>query len=146
MNRCIAVLVAICCLLSVSPPVVVASEPASSAQSHFRTSKDGSTASKPGWIGLGFCRYQPPRRESDGWLEVAGLAPGSPAETSGLEVGDLLVAIDGRPLRFESPKEVLEFFRSRTVGRVLKLELRRGLETKTVGVTVVSPPKNFQSR
>jgi len=41
-------------------------------------------------------------------LKTTGVVPGSAAETAGLRVGDVLVAVDGRPMSFDDPKPLHE--------------------------------------
>jgi S1-C subfamily serine protease len=89
-----------------------------------------------GWIGFRFCHYEPPSDESAGWIEVSEIAPGSPAEHAGLEPGDLIVALDEEPLRFETPLEVARFLSSRQPGTTLVLAVRRGVESLSLEVVV----------
>jgi len=66
-------------------------------------------------------------------LEVAGVDPGSPAAQAGLKPGDVIAAVDGRPL------EKLEFLvevASRKAGTPLVLAVREGEGTREVTVTV----------
>ena len=44
------------------------------------------------WIG-----FYP--QASDGGVAISGIVPGGPAESAGLERGDLLVSVDGQPVR-----------------------------------------------
>ncbi len=49
-------------------------------------------AERHAWIG-----FYP--QASDGGVSISGVVPGSPAEGAGLERGDMLVSIDGQPVR-----------------------------------------------
>jgi membrane-associated protease RseP (regulator of RpoE activity) len=62
-------------------------------------------------------------------IEVARVAEGSPAEAAGLREGDLLVSVDGRPVRPVGLPEVRA--RLERPGRV-RLELSRGGRRRTV--------------
>ena len=44
------------------------------------------------WIG-----FYP--QASDGGVAISGIVPGGPAEGAGLERGDMLVSVDGQPVR-----------------------------------------------
>ncbi len=65
-------------------------------------------------------------RQPDGGLAVVDVAQGGSAESSGLEAGDLIVAIDGVPPR-ASGLEVLRFY-SAPVGRRFTLSIERADE------------------
>jgi len=60
-------------------------------------------------------------------LRVTGLFPGSPGAMGGIEEGDLLVAVEGRPVATSSDYDALAADFAR--GRKVALELRRGGET-----------------
>jgi S1-C subfamily serine protease len=95
-----------------------------------------------GWIGMRFCRYEPPREPEPGWIEVSAVAPGSPAEKADLRVGDLVVALDGEPLAFEDAEQVARFFRSRETGEKLKLTVLRGQVEKAILINVGALPES----
>jgi S1-C subfamily serine protease len=63
------------------------------------------------------------------WLEEAG-----PAETSGLLVGDILVAISGQSL--SDPDDLFSALHSETVGKSIAVDVLRGGRPETVQVTV----------
>jgi serine protease Do len=63
------------------------------------------------------------------WLEESG-----PAETSGLLVGDILVAISGQPL--EDADDLFSALSSNTIGKSIAVEVLRGGRPETITVTV----------
>jgi S1-C subfamily serine protease len=65
---------------------------------------------------------------------VVGVEPGSPAERSGLLLGDVLVTIDGAPIRH--PGEVAERLGPASVGTSLKLRILRGGVLQDLSVAV----------
>lgn len=68
-------------------------------------------------------------------LLVAAVSAGSPAETAGVLVGDLLLEFDGHPL--ESPVDLLGLLQGHAVGRSVSLRVLRGgtAQELTVAVT-----------
>ena len=58
-----------------------------------------------------------------GSVLITSVAPGSPAEQAGLRGGDVILAVDGKPVI--SPGELVETVRGRS-GRPIELSLRRG--------------------
>ena len=52
---------------------------------------------RPGFLGVGFFIHSDATSQ---WLVVHLIVPDSPAAGSGLEPGDVVTAIDGKPLKF----------------------------------------------
>jgi S1-C subfamily serine protease len=71
-------------------------------------------------------------RTARGVAAIAGVAPGSPAETAGLAPGDLLEAIDG--VAVDDVEGFAAQIAQSTPGELRKLQLRRGGEPRTVEV------------
>lgn len=70
---------------------------------------------------------------------VGDVAPGSPAEAAGLHIGDIIVSIDGIPVK--SPEELVALTNQR-LGREVSLVIKRGPDTVQVTVTPrLNPPK-----
>jgi len=57
-------------------------------------------------------------------LLVVGVTPGSPAAQAGVLLGDVIVALDGRPLH--APEDLLEALATRRAGQAVSLRLLRG--------------------
>lgn len=93
-----------------------------------------------GWIGFRFCHYEPPSEGEAGWIEVSEIAPESPAEEARLEVGDLIVALDGEPLPWADAAAVASFLRGQRPGSELRLTIQRGVERHELEVVVAEPP------
>lgn len=74
-------------------------------------------------------------READGTIRIVTVFEGTDAEGQGLEVGDLLLAIDGALVRTLSNNE-LEAALSGPVGEPIELELDRGGATEHITVEV----------
>src|SRR5215469_3895659 len=67
-------------------------------------------------------------------LVVADVAPGSPASAAGLEIGDLLLAIDGDAL--QSPERLLGRIQGKRPGETLRLSRRRGAVVEELTITL----------
>lgn len=92
-----------------------------------------------GYLGIGTqpVRLPPAQRgdrdQSQGLL-VAGVVEGSPAERSGLLIGDVLLSFDGRPL--EVPDDLLDLLTGERIDRRVPVELVRGGKSTTLEVAV----------
>ena len=67
---------------------------------------------------------------------TAPIVPGGPAERAGLEPGDVIVAIDGKPVADSS--ELIVAIRSRSPGDTITLTVRRDGDEQSVKVTLGS--------
>jgi S1-C subfamily serine protease len=74
------------------------------------------------------------KREQTTGLLIVGIEDQSPAEKSGLLVGDTLVGIGGRPV--SDPDELFINLSGDAVGKPTPVEVLRGGEPKTISVTV----------
>ena len=73
-----------------------------------------------------------PGTEGHGPLTVTEIQPGSPAVTAGLEVGDVILAADGRT--FEVSRELTAYVRGRA-GHLVELSVRRDGDLMAIRVT-----------
>jgi S1-C subfamily serine protease len=78
--------------------------------------------------------HQALQREQNHGLLVLWLEEGGPAATSGLLIGDILVAVNGQAV--EDPDDLFSTLSSDTVGKSLPVEVLRGGRPETVHVTV----------
>ncbi|MGD1030270.1 MAG: trypsin-like peptidase domain-containing protein [Opitutaceae bacterium] len=73
----------------------------------------------------------------DTGMLINSVDPGSPAERAGLRGGDILLAVDGRPVDGRFPEQlpgILNLIAGHPVGAQLNLSIKRGSETKQVAV------------
>jgi Do/DeqQ family serine protease len=75
-----------------------------------------------------------------GGVLVSNLYVGSPAQQAGLEPGDILVAIDGAPLR--SAQEALASIASRKPGTAVTIRALRGRQSIDAHARVGEPPRS----
>ncbi|MBT0585194.1 trypsin-like peptidase domain-containing protein [Alteromonas oceanisediminis] len=75
-------------------------------------------------------------------IVVTGVQPGSPADTGGLQVNDLLVAIDGEPV--ESAPKALDLIAETPPGTIMTLEVMRGDNQRMTLQVVVGELSNPQ--
>jgi len=74
------------------------------------------------------------KREQAAGLLIIGIEAGTPAETAGLLVGDILVGLNDRPVA--DPDELFGALHGALVGKPTSVEVLRGGEPKTISVTV----------
>lgn len=90
-----------------------------------------SHSTRSGYVGIGFS-VDP----DSGVLTIERIVPGSPVEDGDVQVGDDVIGIGDRAVRFPSHRAALEFFAQKaTVGAPLTLTLNRGgtqIETTVV--------------
>ena len=93
---------------------------------------------KRGYLGIaGHAVKLPEKQRSDdrdSALLVVGVTDGSPADSAGLLVGDVLMAFDDHPV--ESPEDLLELLVGDRVGRQVNARVLRGGASRDVSVTV----------
>jgi putative serine protease PepD len=68
-----------------------------------------------------------------------GILPGSPAEKAGLRGGDIVIALDGKPI--SGPEELIVSVRSKNVGDVVTITYKRNGVERTVSVTLIAAKK-----
>lgn len=79
---------------------------------------------------------------SVGGALVAAVAKGSPAETAGLQPGDIITKVDG--IRVTSTEELINYFSKKNVGDVVELDLIRDAEGIKLKMTLFST-KDYNS-
>jgi S1-C subfamily serine protease len=98
-----------------------------------------------GYLGLAVQPVQLPARLRESLalpgrvgLVIVNLEGGGPAESSGLLLGDVLVALDGAPIG--DPSDLVAALGAERVGRAVELRLVRGGRLETVQVTIGERP------
>ncbi len=107
---------------------------------HVRIAGRGNRA----WLGIDLIEVTPELRAHWGAPRDAGVLVGTidkdgPAERAGVQVGDLVTAIDGE--RVSSPLELIRAMREKNAGQSVKLELSRNRGSKSVNVQVAARPE-----
>ena len=68
-----------------------------------------------------------------------GILPGSPAQKAGLQGGDIVIALDGKPIT--GPEELIVAVRAKNVGDVVRLTYKRDGIEKSVSLTLIAAKK-----
>jgi len=88
--------------------------------------------SSPALLGVE-CEDASEREDTDDGARVTRVVPGTPAERAGLEVGDVIVAVDNRWIN--NCADLRSEIRTRSAGDEVEISFRRG--NKTIRVSVV---------
>jgi predicted metalloprotease with PDZ domain len=67
-----------------------------------------------------------------GGYEVTDVAAGGAGARAGFAVGDVILAIDGRPVRPEGLSEARILLRAKPVGTKVQMQVKRGADTREV--------------
>ena len=101
-----------------------------------------------GFIGVAVQAVELPQSQrADGReraLLVVGVTPSGPAESAGVNVGDLILEVDGKPLA--SSEELLDHLGGRKAGETIVLSTLRGGTARDVFIVVGERPSLRRSR
>ncbi len=100
-----------------------------------------------GWVGIAYSGSASATREDDGRLimrfvdypSIESVEPGSPADKAGIRGGDRILAMSGKDLRDAE----IDFSPLLRPGTRIPFKVRRGVETKSLTVTVEPRPDDF---
>jgi serine protease Do len=101
---------------------------------------------QPLWTGLRLETLDPELARREGLSAVRGalvvrVYPDSPAARAGVKSGDVLAAVDGRPVT--AREELTTAFHSVAPGTPLKVEVRRGEASFPLALSAVRPPQGL---
>ena len=95
-----------------------------------------------GWLGVGVQPLTPELAKSFG---VAGegvlvnqVMPKSPAESAGVKVGDLILSVDGKPIK--DPRELQRIIAEVDIGKAIELNILREKEKRSLKVQIGEMP------
>lgn len=96
-----------------------------------------------GWLGVGIQPLTPELAKSFGLSADEGILvnqvmPKSPAEAAGLKTGDLILGVDGKPLK--DPRELQRIIAETEIGQAIELTILRDKARRTVKVQVGEMP------
>jgi C-terminal processing protease CtpA/Prc len=94
-----------------------------------------------GWVGI---TYQ--ADEKTGQVMVQRVVAGSPAEKAGLQEDDVLVAMDGVPIRKDNEKALAEIRKTWKPGKSVRYTIRRGGEAKQIRIVLGDWPADLLAR
>ena len=102
-----------------------------------------------GWIGVEALEITPEiaesfRLSSTNGVLIAGVLRGGPAERAGLKPGDILVAIEGSPVK--DPNSMLNLVAALVPGKPVAIQLRRESKNLEIQVTVGKRPTQQRRR
>jgi S1-C subfamily serine protease len=129
--------------------IVVLSVPAFAGDSYEKCSagtqeclnKMTSSMSERGWVGV-----ELEKDEDTGAMTVTRVVPDSPAEASGLQAGDKLVALNGFAFGDESNHEQLAAaWKSMSPGAEVAYTVNRNGHDKKVAITLVTVPEDVMA-
>ncbi len=80
---------------------------------------------------------------NSGGAQVSSISPGSPAESVNLQPGDVVTAINGKPIA--STEQFIETVDTYGPGQSIKLTVNRGGQTKTFQLTLGNRPSSAPS-
>lgn len=96
-----------------------------------------------GWLGVGIQRLTPELAKSfgvnpDDGILVGQVMPKGPAEAAGLKTGDLILSVDGKPVK--DPRQLQTMIAEADIGKTMVLSIVREKEKRTVKVQVGEMP------
>lgn len=101
---------------------------------------------KPGWFGFGITLHESSAPKPAKWLFVRAIDSDGPAAAAGLHVGDVIMAIDGKPVAFAKNADVLRFFGQAKPGTKLTLSVIRQQTQLTIKMKALPLPDKYAAR
>ncbi|HSB82826.1 MAG TPA: Do family serine endopeptidase [Candidatus Methylomirabilis sp.] len=96
-----------------------------------------------GWLGVGIQRLTPELAKSfgvnpDDGILVSQVMPKGPAEAAGLKTGDMILSVDGKPVK--DPRQLQTMIAESDIGKTMMLSILREKEKRTIKVQVGEMP------
>ena len=96
-----------------------------------------------GWLGVGIQPLTPELAKTfgvsaDEGILVNQVMPKSPAEAAGLKTGDLILSVDGKPVK--DPRQLQRLIAEAEIGKSIELTIQREKEQRTLKVQVGEMP------
>jgi C-terminal processing protease CtpA/Prc len=90
------------------------------------------TADTPSYLGVVITFHS--GKDRSVWLTIQEVEEGGPADRARLRAGDLIVAIEGEPLRFSKASEALVSLAGQKIDEVLSLTIVRDRKERVIDV------------
>ena len=126
-------------LLALVPPLPAAEAPACSMPLEDCIAEKRQLFQKRGVLGLSWSPVMEGEPAPPGSFVVRAAAPGFPAHAAGLQLGDLLLSLQGKPLAGVAREELERQFESVQVGQEVFLEISRDGKKRLVVLKPVAP-------
>jgi S1-C subfamily serine protease len=94
-----------------------------------------------GWLGFGFLTHRAANGTID-FLHVRNVAKGGPADRAGLRPLDVIVALNGTPVRFRDDRAALAFFAHTALGQRVVVTVVRSGQPRRLAVVAARPPND----
>jgi len=107
----------------------------------FSTNLEGQTPSRPSYIGVTMEVVSPVEAQRlgiAGGVRAIAIVPSSPALESGIQIGDILTRLDGRPVK--TPNELIEVISPKTPGTVVNVDVLRAGALIEIPMKVAAKP------
>lgn len=100
--------------------------------------------SRKGWLGMGLVLRKGP--DAKPFLYVAAVPPDTPAAKAGMAAGDVITAIDRKPVAFRDDLELMEYAASLKPGQVVRFQVTRSGKARTVSLKTGELPAHYEER
>lgn len=100
-------------------------------------------ARKP-WLGMGLVLRQGP--DGAEFLYVAAVPADTPAAKAGFAAGDVITAIDKKPITFGDDLDLMEFMAALKPGQTVRFQMTRAGKTKTIALKAGELPREYEER
>ncbi len=100
--------------------------------------------SRKAWLGMGLVVRKGP--DAKPFLYVAAVPPETPAAKAGMAAGDVITAIDRKPIAFRDDLDLMEFVASLKPGQVVRFQVTRSGKSRSVSLKTGELPPDYEER